>query len=259
MAERIILTGASSGIGAALAQEYATPGVSMLLIARNEDRLAEVAETARARGADVETATIDVTDEPAMKAAIEAFDDAAPATIVIANAGIALGKRKGEPEAPGVARKQVEINLMGMLHTVEPILPRLIARKSGRIAMIGSIAGLRPQADIPTYSATKAAVHGYGEAIRSWLRGYGVSVTVISPGFIKTPMADNHHGPKPFEISAEKAAHIMARAIENRRGRLVLPWPWSFLLWWEQLFPARISDWFERMSAAEVGGGSDKP
>ncbi len=258
MADRIILTGASSGIGAALAQEYAVPGASMLLIARNAERLAEVADAARAKGSEVETATIDVTEEPAMKAAIEAFDDGAPVTIVIANAGIALGRQKGGPEAPGVARKQVEINLMGVLHTVEPMLPRFIARRSGRIAMVGSIAGLRPQADIPTYSATKAAVHGYGEAIRSWLRGYGVSVTVISPGFIKTPMADKHHGPKPFEISAEKAAAIMARAIANRRGRLVLPWPWAFLLWWERLLPARISDWFERMSAADVGGGSGK-
>ncbi len=252
MTERIILTGASSGIGAALAQEYAKPGSSMLLIARNKDRLAEVADNARAKGAEVETASIDVTDEPAMKAAVEAFDDAAPVTIVIANAGVALGRQRGGTEAPGVARQQVEINLMGILHTIEPMLPRLLARKSGRIAMVGSIAGLRPQADIPTYSATKAAVHGYGEAIRSWLRGHGVSVTVISPGFITSPMSAKHHGPKPFEISSEKAAGIMARAIGKGRGRLVLPWPWSFLLWWEQLFPARISDWFERMSAADV-------
>ena len=252
MTRRIILTGASSGIGAALAQEYAGPGASMLLIARNEERLAAVAMAARSRGAEVETAAIDVTDETAMKAAIEAFDDASPVDIVIANAGIALGRQRGGVEAPGVARSQVEINLMGMLHTVEPMLPRLIARKAGRIAMVGSIAGLRPQADIPTYSATKAAVHGYGEAIRSWLRGYGVSVTVISPGFITSPMSAKHHGPKPFEISAEKAAGIMARAIEKRRGRLVLPWPWSILLWFEQFLPARISDWFERMSAADV-------
>lgn len=252
MTERIILTGASSGIGAALAQEYAVPGASMLLIARNAERLAEVADAVRSKGADVQTAAIDVTDEPAMKTAIEAFDDDAPVTIVIANAGIALGRRKGEPEAPGVARSQVEINLMGMLHTVEPMLPRLIARRSGRIAMVGSIAGLRPQADIPTYSATKAAVHGYGEAIRSWLRGFGVSVTVISPGFIKTPMADKHRGPKPFEIPADKAAKIMARAIAKGQGRLILPWPWAFLLWWNKQLPARISDWFERLSAADV-------
>ena len=252
MTHRIILTGASSGIGAALALEYARPGATMLLIARNTERLEEVAAAVRAKGAKAETAAIDVTDEAAMKTAIETFDDAAPVDIVIANAGIALGRQRGGAEAPGVARQQVEINLMGMLHTVEPMLPRLIERKAGRIAMLGSIAGLRPQADIPTYSATKAAVHGYGEAIRSWLRGYGVSVTVISPGFITSPMSAKHHGPKPFEISAEKAAAIMARAIENRRGRLVLPWPWSILLWFEQFLPARISDWFERLSAANV-------
>ena len=190
-----------------------------------------------------------------MRTAIEAFDDASPVTLVIANAGIALGRQRRGVEAPGVARQQVEINLMGMLHTVEPMLPRLIERRAGRIALMGSIAGLRPQADIPTYSATKAAVHGYGEAIRSWLRGYGVSVTVISPGFITSPMSAKHHGPKPFEMPADKAAAVMARAIGKGRGRLVLPWPWSFLLWWEQFLPARISDWFERLSAADVGGG----
>ncbi|MEM7269601.1 MAG: SDR family NAD(P)-dependent oxidoreductase [Pseudomonadota bacterium] len=249
---RVIITGASSGIGAALAAEYASSGSSMLLIARNAERLAEVATTARAKGATVELAEISVTDEAAMKAAIEAYDDAAPVDVVISNAGIALGRRGEGPERPGEARKQVDVNLLGMLHTVEPLLDRFQSRQSGRIALISSIAGRRPQADLPTYSATKAAVRGYGEAIRPWLRSHGVSVTVICPGFIKTPMAARHNGPKPFQISAEAAARRMRRAIDRGQGRLTLPTPWQFLLLFEPLLPARISDWFERRSAAVI-------
>ena len=114
MTHRIILTGASSGIGAALALEYARPGATMLLIARNTERLEEVAAAVRAKGAKAETAAIDVTDEAAMKTAIETFDDAAPVDIVIANAGIALGRQRGGAEAPGSTRiKQVRWPVAG--------------------------------------------------------------------------------------------------------------------------------------------------
>lgn len=250
----IVLTGASSGIGAALAAELAAPGVRLLLIARSEERLAYVARAVEAKGGEAVAAAVDVADEAAMRAAILAFDAERPVDLLIANAGVSLGRAGDGPEPEGVARRLVEVNLMGMLHAVEPLLPPMQRRGAGRIALVGSIAGRRASADIPTYSATKAAVRAYGEAIRSWLRPHGVSVTVICPGFVTTPMAERHHGPKLFEISAPKAARIMARAIRSRRGRLTFPWPWAFLLFWEQLLPARISDWFERLSAAEVKG-----
>lgn len=250
MIERIVLTGASSGIGAALSAAYAAPGVSLLLIGRDEERLAGAAARARAAGAEAETAAIDVTDEDALAARILAYDDRAPVDLIIANAGMALG---GLPEPKGQSRKLIEVNLVGMLNTVEPMLPRLIARGAGRIALVSSISAIRPSADLATYSATKAAVRAWGQAIRSGLRGHGVAVTVICPGFVTSPMSDRHHGPKPFEIPSEKAAKIMKSAIAKRRGHLTFPWQFSWMVFMGNRLPPFLSDWFERRYAARIG------
>ena len=251
MSKNIVITGASSGIGAALATAYAAPDATLLLIARDAARLDEAAQTARAKGAAVETARIDVTDAEAMATALLAFDAAHPIDILIANAGIAKG---GMPEPAGQARRLTEVNWFGMLNTVEPILPAMIARGAGRIALISSISAIRPSGDLPSYSATKAAVRAYGQAIRSWLRPLGVAVTVIAPGFIATPMADRHHGPKPFEMPADKAAAIIKSAIARKRGALTFPWPFSVLVFLGNRLPPFLSDWFERRFAADVGG-----
>ena len=249
----IAITGASSGMGAALAVELARPGVAMLLVARRVEALERTAAAARAKGAQVEVAAADVTDGARLAAALTGFDDAHPIDLIVANAGVAYGRDAATKlEKPASVRRMVDVNLSGMLNTVEPLLPRFLARRSGRIALVSSIAARRPSADEPTYSATKAAVRAYGEAMRSWLRGEGVTVTVICPGFVTTEMSSHHDGPQPFAISAEKAAALMAGAIRRGRGRYTFPWPWAFLLWWEQFLPARFSDWFERRHAADI-------
>lgn len=250
MIRSIVLTGASSGIGAALTAAYAEPGIAMLLIARDEFRLEAVAAAARAAGAEVETATIDVTAAENLAAAILDFDDRRGVDLVIANAGVALG---GLPEPAGQSRRLVEINLIGTLNTVEPLIPRMIARGAGRIGVISSISAIRPSADLPTYSAAKAGVRAYGQAIRSGLRGRGIAVTVICPGFVTSPMSSRHHGPKPFEISAEKAARIIRRGIAKRRGALTFPWPFSVMVFLGNRLPPFLSDWFERRYAARIG------
>ncbi len=251
MSQSIVITGASSGIGAALAREYARPGARLLLIGRDGARLAAAAEAARARQAQVETAEIDVTDAERLAEALLAFDDAHPVDILIANAGIAKG---GMPEPAGQARRLTEVNFFGMLNTVEPMIPRMLARGAGRIAVVSSISAIRPSGSLPSYSASKAAVRAYGQAIRSWLAPRGVSVTVICPGFISTPMAARHHGPKPFEMPADRAAAIIRRAVEKRRGALTFPWPFSVLVFLGNRLPPFLSDWFERRFAAEIGG-----
>ncbi|WP_340110452.1 SDR family NAD(P)-dependent oxidoreductase [Pikeienuella sp. HZG-20] len=250
MIRSLILTGASSGIGAALAAAYAGPDVTMLLIGRDETRLADVAERARAAGASVETATMDVTSVEALAALICGFDDRHPVDLVIANAGVALG---GLPEPKGQARRVIEINLLGMLNTVEPLLPRMIARRAGQIALVSSISAIRPSGDLPSYSASKAGIRAYGQAIRSGLRRHGIAVTVICPGFVTSPMSKRHHGPKPFEVTAEKAAKIMKKAIARRRGALTFPWPFSVMVFLGNRLPPVLSDWFERRYAARIG------
>ncbi len=251
MTTSIILTGASSGIGAALAAAYAAPNTFMLLIARDAARLAEVAAAARAKGADVECAEIDITDADTLRAAVLGWDDRHPTDILIANAGVALG---GMPEPQGQARRVVEINLIGMLNTVEPLIPRMIARRAGRIGLVSSISAIRPSGDLPSYSASKAGVRAYGQAIRSWLRGNGVAVTVICPGFVTSPMSDRHHGPKPFQIPAHKAAAIIKTGIAHRRGALTFPWQFALMIFLGNRLPPFASDWFERHYAADVKG-----
>lgn len=243
---RIVLTGASGGIGEALALRLAAPGRQLLLAGRRAERLEAVAGLCRARGAAVETAVVDVREAEAVAAALLAFDEAGPVDLLIANAGVSAGLEPGRrPEAAGVSRRLMEINYGGMLNTVEPMLPRFIARRSGRIALISSIAALRPQPDLPSYSATKMAVRGYGVALRGWLREHGVGVSVIFPGFVTSPMSLRHRGAKPFEISAERAARIIVRGLERGRAVIAFPGPLAALAVLGMLIPPKMADFFE--------------
>ncbi|MEM8739931.1 MAG: SDR family NAD(P)-dependent oxidoreductase [Pseudomonadota bacterium] len=249
----LVLTGASSGIGAALAARLAAPGRSMLLIGRNSDRLEAVAARCRVEGAEAAIASVSVTDAPGLAAALVTRDADRPVDLVIANAGVSSGRMSPDaPEPPGQARWITETNVMGMYNTVEPLLPKMIARKRGHIALIGSMAALRPQGDEPSYSAAKAAVHGYGVAMRGWLRAHRIAVTVANPGFVTSPMSARHLGPKPFEISAERAADVIAGAIAARRAHIAFPWQLALLARLDRLLPPLLSDMVERRLAARI-------
>ena len=139
-----------------------------------------------------------------------------------------------------------------MLNTVEPLLPRFIARRAGQVALTSSIAALRPQPDLPSYSATKMAVRGYGVALRGWLREFDVGVSVIFPGFVTSPMSLRHRGAKPFEISAERAAGIIVRGLERRAAIIAFPLPLAILATLGMLIPPVIADWFENGFRAYV-------
>ncbi|MEM6422883.1 MAG: SDR family NAD(P)-dependent oxidoreductase [Pseudomonadota bacterium] len=221
----LVLTGASGGLGRALAAECAAPGVTMLLLGRDRARLAVVAAEARDRGADVETAAIDLRDAPAMHDALLAFDRMAPVAAVIANAGQSGGAQAGDklPEPPGTMARLAAVNLVGAANTVEPLLPSMMARDAGRIALIGSLAGVLPLAAMPAYSATKAGLAAWAMALRAALSGTGVTVTMVEPGFVTTPMSARHHGTRPMEIEAPAAARHILRAVQ--RGRPALRFP----------------------------------
>lgn len=250
---RIVLTGASGGIGAALAERLAAPGVAMLLTGRAGDRLAAAAGRARAKGAEVETAEADVTDRAALAAALTAFDAAGPIDLLIANAGVSAGLGPGRtPERPEESRRLWEVNYVGMLNTVEPLLPAFLERGRGGIALMSSMAARRPHPDMPSYSASKAAVRAYGESLRGWLGRRGIAVTVICPGFVTSPMSARHKGFKPFEIDAGRAAEIIARGIERRAAFVTFPWPLALLCWLDRRLPPKLADLLARGFAAEV-------
>ncbi|MCI0598879.1 MAG: SDR family NAD(P)-dependent oxidoreductase, partial [Beijerinckiaceae bacterium] len=208
-AKSILITGASSGIGRALALAYARHQVALALTGRNQDRLEDTARAARSRGAEVTTGQLDVRDEKAMAQWIAAEDTRRPFDLAIANAGITTGLAPGQiAEEPGAVRAILGTNLIGVFNTVEPLIAPMCARGAGHLAFIGSIAGLRPLPYAPAYCAAKAAVHAYSDALRGRLAPRGVCVSLVIPGFVKTPLNDSIEAIKPLEITDAQAARL---------------------------------------------------
>lgn len=237
----LLITGASSGIGEALARRCATPGVALALAGRDRERLAAVAASCRAKGAAVESALLDVADRDGMRAWIERLDDRTPLDLLVANAGIAAGMgRVREDEA--TARRVIATNVEGVLNTVYPVLPRFMARRRGQIALVSSLAAFRGLPTAPAYSASKAAVKALGEAWRLQLAPDGIRVSVICPGFVATRMTAPNKFRMPFLMSAERAAEIILRGLARDQGRIAFPWPTAAASGLMGALPWRLSD-----------------
>ncbi len=257
-ARTALITGASSGIGRALALHYARrdgAGAHLVLLGRDPARLDAVAAECRGAGASTETLRIDVRDRPAMRDALLDVDARTPIDILVANAGIATGVRRGALlEDPDAVRAVIDIDLVGVFNTVEPLIEPMCARGRGRIAMTGSIAGVRGLPHSPSYCAVKAAVHVYGQSLGPALRRRGVSVSVIVPGFVKTPMLDRLSAMKPLTVSDARAAAIIARGLD--RGQPTIAFP--RLLYWtaqlSRLLPPAIEDAILQRIKADVPG-----
>lgn len=226
----ILITGASSGLGAALAEAYAAPGVFLHLGARRGDLLAQIAGACRARGAEVGIASIDVGDAAAMEAWVVGADDGRPLDLVIANAGISGGTSGGQ-ESAQQTRDIFRINVDGVLNTVLPVLPRMAARGAGQIGIMASLAGHRGFPGAPAYCASKAAVKVWGEGLRGEMAESGVGVSVIMPGFVTTPMTAVNDFPMPFLMPVEQAAKIVQRGLAANGARIAFPWPMAAIAW----------------------------
>lgn len=219
---RIFLTGASSGIGEALARHYAAKGATLGLVARRGDRLSALA--AELPGSH-SCYPLDVADAAAVQAAAADFiaRHGCP-DIVIANAGVSAGTLGDEASDLPAFRRIFETNVMGMAQTFQPFIAAMKARGSGRLAGIASVAGIRGLPGAGAYSASKAASIVYLEALRVELHGSGVRVITIAPGYIATPMTAVNRYPMPFLMSADAAAWRFARAIERGTSYTVIPW-----------------------------------
>jgi short-subunit dehydrogenase len=239
----VVISGASSGLGALLARAYAAPGVALGLIGRNVERLAAVADDCRAVGATVDAAALDVAESVPVGAWLMAFDRAHPVELVIANAGISAGPQTGSVgEDIELTARQIAVNLLGAVNVAAPLLPAMAARGRGRIALIASLAAYRGLPYSPGYCASKAGLRAYGEALRPLAAPSGVGVTVICPGFFASPMTDRWDGPTPFLIDAERAARKVKRAIDRGRRRLSFPWPLALGLRLCDALPAKLGD-----------------
>jgi len=220
----MVITGASSGIGAALALRLAGVGTHIALLGRDVGRLTAVADACRGHGAVCQTAAIDICDGPAMSAFLQQVDRQEPIDLLIANAGVLEGRQADQVvEAAGVARRVIETNLLATLDTVHHVLPGMRQRRNGTIVLVASLASLVPLADAPAYSASKAALLSYGIALRDSVAAEGVRVVVACPGFVATAMGQKHLGPRPGEITADQAADIILRGIRANRAIIGFP------------------------------------
>ncbi len=238
----VMITGASSGIGKALALEYAEPRNILFLCARRKKFLEAVAQECRFKGALVYTSILDVTNAVAMKEWINASDQTAPLDLVIANAGISAGPGGKDGESETQTREIFAVNLGGVLNTVLPLIPIFKKRKAGQIAIISSLAGYRGVPGAPAYSGSKGAVRIWGEALRGWLKPYGIKVSVVCPGFVKSEITAKNKFPMPGLMNADKAAKIIQNGINKNKPRITFPCYMAFASWLMMTLPVRISD-----------------
>lgn len=241
IATHIAVTGASSGIGAALVLEFARDGCTFSLFARRIDRLEEVAEAARKRGADVLCQVGDVREANAVEQWYAAADEHQPIDLLIANAGIFDGVGPNNRlETSQEAEELVATNLLGAIYSAQAALPRMMARRHGHIAFISSLAARLPAADAPSYSASKAGLVAYAEALREYLLAYDVCVSTVLPGHVQTAQTELHQGPLPMILPVAEAARHIRRGLEKRRAIISLPRRASLLVGAARLLPWRL-------------------
>ena len=247
----ILITGASSGLGEALARAYARPGVFLALVGRNAERLARVSDACRAQGAAVAEAALDVALAPELEAWLLGIDRSHALDLVIANAGVSGGTGRGE-EPPAQVDKIIAVNVHGVVNTVAPLIPALAARGRGQIALMSSLASFRGFPGAPTYCATKAWVRVWGEGLRIELARKGIEVSVICPGFVDTRMTQVNQFPMPFLMTAERAARIVVRGLARNRGRIAFPWQTYALSWLLAAQPPAASDALLRRTPRKI-------
>jgi NAD(P)-dependent dehydrogenase (short-subunit alcohol dehydrogenase family) len=227
-ARAVFVTGASSGIGAALARHYLARGARVGLLARRGDALATMAADYPAER--VATYSVDVCDPDATRAAGTAFVQRfGTPDIVIASAGVSRGTLTDRPEDLAAFRAVLDTNVLGLVHTFHPFVQPMRDAGSGVLAGIASIAGFRGLPGAGAYSASKAAAIAYLESLRVELAGSGVTVVTVCPGYVATPMTAGNPYRMPFLVPADRAARLIARAIDARRRFYVLPWPMTLV------------------------------
>lgn len=249
----ILITGASGGIGAALAESYAAPGKYLALCGRDIARLGAVADLCRRHGASVAETVLDVTDARAVASWVAEADRATPLDLAIVNAGIQGGPfRAGRGEMREEVERVMQVNFGGACNTIHPLLEAMRPRRHGQIALIASLAALRGLPYSPGYCASKAALKAYGEALRGWLTPEGIAVCVVLPGFVETRMSNSVIGPKPLMISTHRAARIIRRGLE--RGRRQIAFPYILYLGTQLLrtLPAAVADRLLRSVDVEI-------
>jgi len=241
----VIITGASSGIGRALAIEAAVQGARVGITARRADKLLELVAEIQAKGGSIAAEIADVSDRDSLRAAITRLESVlGPCDVMIANAGVGFPSGADPVNVVGV-ETMMRVNYLGVVHAFESVLPAMIARGSGHLVAISSLAAYKGMPTAAGYSASKAAVNTYCEALRIELRSRGVAVTAVCPGFIRTAMTARNKHPMPFLMDADIAARRILSALRRRPKTYNFPWQLYRMMritrWLPDWFVARLA------------------
>lgn len=237
----IFITGASSGIGEALALEYAAPGVKLGLVARRKPLLEGVAARCRVRGAEALVLPADVRDAAAIRSAAERFLQwAGWADLVIANAG------SGRPDGPtgvntGLLAAILHLNVVAVAQTLEPFLAPMQARGRGHLAVVASLAGYRGLPVTASYAASKSALITWAESVRVSLLETGIAVSTICPGYVRTPLTASNPF-MPWLLEPEEAARMIRRGLDRGKSQIAFPWQLATVVRLARFIPNRLYD-----------------
>jgi short-subunit dehydrogenase len=239
----VFITGASSGIGKGVALEIAARGAHLGLLARREELLNEIVDEARAKGVKAIAVAADVRDAKAVREAADRVRGAlGPIDMLIANAGIGTADHALRL-TPEHAANVININVLGAINSVAAVLPEMVERKRGRLVAISSLAAYRGLAKSAAYCASKAALSSYFESLRIDLRDSGVGVTIIHPGFIKTPLTSGREAKMPYLMELEDGVRKIVSAIEREKKSYAFPWQLATIVRAGLIMPTAMYDW----------------
>jgi short-subunit dehydrogenase len=238
----VMITGASGSIGSALARAYAASGVTLVLHGRDEVKLTLIASDCEALGANVILGIFDITDTPQLQAWVLDIDYYSPIDLLIINQGMNINVGPaGEGEDWQQAERLLDVNLRATMALVHAIVKPMRTRGHGQIALMSSLAGYFGLPLTPAYSASKAGVKAYGEALRGWLVPHGLHVSVVMPGYVASEMCEAMPGPKPYLWSAERAASLIKKRLALNHARISFPFPLNLGTWFLAVLPPEIS------------------
>lgn len=239
----VFLTGASSGIGEALAIALAKKGAILGLVARRKELLDKLSKKCEKVGGTARVFACDVTNEDAVLAAAEDFvHEFEHIDILIANAGIGGNNAETRSLQPLAVKKVIEINLLGAVNAVHAVLPGMLRRGSGHLVAISSLAGFRGLPKSAAYSASKAGMTAFFESVRLDVKHQGVDVTIIQPGFIRTPLTSGREAKMPYLMDLEDAVPMFIRAIERKKRFAAFPWQLAAIVRAGKFMPSWLYD-----------------
>jgi short-subunit dehydrogenase len=241
--KRIFLTGASSGIGAGLAVALAKLGATLGLVARRKEMLSDLANRCEAAGGKARIFPCDVVDPEGLDAATQDFrNEFGHIDVLIANAGIGGNDEATRAYDPAAVKKLIEINLLGAVNAIHAVVPHMIERGSGHLVGISSLAGFRGLPKSAAYSASKAGMTAFFESVRLDVAKHGIDVTIIQPGFIRTPLTEGRTNNMPFLMELDDAIPHFITAIEKKKRFAAFPWQLATIVRAGKFMPSWLYD-----------------